>query len=183
MYTTKCKKFKGEIENYLDKEKNIFESRIDRAFYMLNLKTQLNRVKIKKKDGYHAAHLLFILTLLPLLKIPTIHSFCQKQWHQWCVARKDAFYRFKQSELRWRSFMYSVLIKISEVLNFEKYPLQERYLVIDDSCLPKRGKNIENVSFIYDHNVGRNAITGRFNCHGTILQVLDLPQDLDHFTP
>ena len=94
MYTTKCKKFKGEIENYLDKEKTIFESKIDRAFCMLNLKTQLNRVKIKKKDGYHAAHLLFILTLLPLLKIPTIHSFCQKQWHQWCVARKDGNKRY-----------------------------------------------------------------------------------------
>ena len=158
MYNTKCKKFKGEIENYLDKEKNIFESRIDRAFCMLNLKTQLNRVKIKKKDGYHASHLLFILTLLPLLKIPTIHSFCQKQWHQWCVARKDAFYRFKQSDLRWRSFMYNVLIKISEVVNFEKHPLQERYLVIDDSCLPKRGKHIENVSFIYDHHLGRSVL-------------------------
>jgi hypothetical protein len=31
MYTTKRKKFKGEIENYLAKEKNIFESRIDRV--------------------------------------------------------------------------------------------------------------------------------------------------------
>jgi len=36
MNTRNCKKFKGEIEGYLVKVKNIFESRIDRAFSMLN---------------------------------------------------------------------------------------------------------------------------------------------------
>ena len=64
MHTTNYKKFKGEIENYVTKEKKIFESRIDRTFHALNFKTQLNRVKIIKKDGYHASHLLYILTLL-----------------------------------------------------------------------------------------------------------------------
>ena len=80
MYTIKCKKFKGEIESYLSKEKNIFESRIDQVFRMLNIKTTLNQANIRKKDGYHASHLLFILSLMPLLKIPTIHSFCLKNW-------------------------------------------------------------------------------------------------------
>jgi len=158
MHTTNCRKFKGEIENYLAKEKNIFDSRIDRAFRMLNFKTQLNRAKIKKKDGYHAAHLLFKLILLPLLKIHTINSFCQKQWYHWCIAKKDAFYRFKHRPFRWRSFMYQVLNKISEMLNFEKYPLQDRYFVIDDSPIGKRGKNLENVSFIYDHSLGRSVL-------------------------
>ena len=100
MYTTKCNKFKGEIETYLSKEKNIFQSRMDRVFRMLNIKPKLNQASIRKKDGYHESHLLFILTLLPLLNIPTIHGFCRKQWHQWCVARKDAFYRFKRNPSR-----------------------------------------------------------------------------------
>jgi len=158
MDSTNCRKFKGEIEKYLCKKKNIFESRMDRVFRMLNIKTKLNQTKIRKKDGYHASHLLFIVSLLPLLRIPTIHSFCRKQWYQWCLARKDAFYRFKRNPSRWRSFMYTIIIKISETLHFEKYPLQERFFVIDDSPLPKRGKNIENVSFIYDHNVGRSVL-------------------------
>jgi hypothetical protein len=38
MHTTNCKNFKGEIEKYLAKEKNIFESRIDRAFNMLHFR-------------------------------------------------------------------------------------------------------------------------------------------------
>ena len=158
MYTTKCKKFKGEIENYLSREKNIFESRMDRVFTMLNIKTKLNQANIKKKDGYHASHLLFILSLLPLLKIPTIHTFCLKKWDHWCVARKDAFYRFQRNPSRWRSFMYAIVLKISEKLQFEKYPIKERYFVIDDSPIPKRGRNLENVSFIYDHSVGKTFL-------------------------
>ena len=158
MYTTKCKKFKGEIGTYLSKEKNIFESRMDRVFRMLNIKTKLNQANIRKKDGYHASHLLFILSLLPLLKIPTIHGFCLKKWDHWCAARKDAFYRFQRNPSRWRSFMYAIVLKISEKLRFEKYPLKERYFVIDDTPIPKRGRNIENVSFIYDHRVGRTFI-------------------------
>ena len=109
MHTTNYKKFKGEIENYVSKSGNIFESKIDRVFSMLRFKTYLNRTKIKKKDGYHTAHLLFILTLLPILKIRTVHSFCAKHLEQWSNSRKDTFYRFKNRAYRWRSFMYKVI--------------------------------------------------------------------------
>jgi hypothetical protein len=56
MYTTKCKKFKGEIETYLSNEKTIFESRMDRVFRMLTIKTKPNQANIRKKDGYHTPH-------------------------------------------------------------------------------------------------------------------------------
>jgi hypothetical protein len=158
MHTTNCRKFKGEIEKYLAKEKNIFESRIDRAFRMLHLKTKLNQSKIRKKEGHHPAHLLFIITLLPLFNIPTIHGFCRKNWDHWCSARKDAFYRFKQASCRWRSFLYAVITRMFDVLQFEQHSVKERYLVIDDSPIPKRGRKIENVSFIYDHNLGRSIL-------------------------
>ena len=80
MHTTNCKKFKGEIEKYLAKEKNIFDSRIDQTFRMLHIKTKLNQSEIRKKEGRHPAHLLFIIILLPLFKIPTIRGFCTKNW-------------------------------------------------------------------------------------------------------
>ncbi len=158
MYTTNYKKFKGEIENYVNNSNNIFESRIDHAFSMLKIRTNLSRTKIKKKDGYHAAHLLFILTLLPLLKINTVHSFCLKKWYQWSDSKKDSFYRFKQGKYRWRTFMYKVLGEILAALNIEQYPLEDRYFVIDDTVIPKRGRDIQNVSFIYDHNLGRSVL-------------------------
>ena len=158
MHTTNLRKFKGEIENYVNSRNNIFESRIERAFSFLNFKTILSRTNIKKKDGYHAGHLLFILTLLPLLKIDTVHSFCLKQWYHWSASQKDSFYRFKQRNHRWRTFMYKVMEKISDALSFDRYPLEEQYFVIDDTILIKKGRDIENVSFIYDHNINRSVL-------------------------
>jgi len=46
MFSTKCKKFKGEIENYLRNRQNQFESKIDRLFVSLRLKTWLRRTNI-----------------------------------------------------------------------------------------------------------------------------------------
>ena len=92
MHNTNQIKFKGEIEKYVNKSGNIFESKIDRVFSFLKIKTCLNRTNIKKYDGYSAAHLLFVLTLLPLLKIPTINFFCEKHLEQWSRIKKDTFY-------------------------------------------------------------------------------------------
>lgn len=159
MCTTNCKKFKGEIENYLLSGKNNFDSTIDRAFSRLKFKTWLSRTNIVKKDGYHASHLLFILFILPLLKVKTVHSFCKKHWEHWSICKKDTLYRFKQNaSYRWQSFMYKANGQILGTLEFEKIPQEQRYFVIDDTILCKLGKMIENVSYIYDHNLGRSVL-------------------------
>ena len=89
MLNTKCKKFKGEIENYLRNSQNQFECKIDRLFTSLKIKTWLCRTNIIKKDGYPASHLLFVLFMLPLLKLNNIHCFCSKGWKQWSHSSKD----------------------------------------------------------------------------------------------
>lgn len=158
MHNTNCQKFKGEIEKYVSKSNNIFDSKIDRVFSFLRIKTCLIRNNIKKYDGYAAAHLLFVLILLPLLKIPSINSFCEKHLEQWSSSKKDTFYRFKRKNYRWRSFLYKVIMEIGNLIKFENIPLKERYFVIDDTILAKIGKKIENASFIFDHNLGRSIL-------------------------
>ena len=155
MFSKKCKKFKGEIESYLRTSQNLFESKINRLFVSLKVKTWLQRTNIVKKDGYPAAHLLFVLFLLPLLKLDTIHCFCRKGWRQWSPSGKDAFYRFKQSCFRWRSFSYKFLIEL-----FNKLPDTDgqKFFVIDDTVLAKRGRHMQNLSYIYDHSQGRSVL-------------------------
>ena len=173
MSSTNCAKFKGEIENYLRNGHHNFESKIDEAFSALKFKTFLCRANIVKKEGYHAAHLLFILIILPILKVKSVHSFCQKHWQQWSKAQKDTLYRFKHNaNYRWRSFLYKTNSQIFKAIELEKTPQQERYFVIDDTILAKAGRKIENVSFIYDHNLGRSVLgfcivtLGLFTTHG-----------------
>lgn len=159
MNTTNAKRFKGEIQNYLSNHKNIFESKIDRVFSSLKIKTWLNRNGIIKKDGYSASHILFILFILPILQIETVHGFCLKQWTRWTASSKDTLYRFKNNpKYRWRSFFKKVTREILEDIDINKLPSKDRVFVIDDTNLEKRGKSIENVSYIYDHNAGRTIM-------------------------
>jgi hypothetical protein len=173
MSITNCVKFKGEIENYLSNGHHNFESKINEAFSDLKLKTILCRTNIIKNEGYHAAHILFILIILPILKVKTVHGFCKKHWQQWSRAQKDTLYRFKRNaSYRWRSFMYKTNSQIFKAIKLEKTPQQERYFVIDDTILAKLGRKIENVSFIHDHNLNRSVLgfcivtLGLFTAHG-----------------
>jgi len=158
MNTISRKKFKGEIEEYLDKEGHIFETKIDGVFKRLGFKTHMNRAKIIKKEGYHAARVLFILILLPLLKIPTVRSFCQRHLEHLTSSKKDTFYRFKSKGYRWRSFLYFIMQEIWEELDLERGPVEDRCFIIDDTILKKRGRDIENVSFVHDHTEGRTVL-------------------------
>ena len=156
--TTNCRKFKGEIQNYLKNDQQTLDIKIDRAFCSLKLKTWLCRCDIVKKDGYPASHLIFILFVLPLLRLKTVNSFCNKQWHQWSVAGKNTFYRFKHRSHRWRTLLYQVILEINRQVGIKHSKQQPCYFVIDDTVIAKRGQCIENVSYIYDHSLGRSVL-------------------------
>jgi hypothetical protein len=159
MSTTNIKKFKGEIENYLNNHQNIFESKIDGVFRSLKFKTWLSRSRIIKKDGYGASHTLFILLMMPLIQIKTVHSFCAKQWNHWSTSKKDVLYRFKNNpKFRWRSFFKKITNEILDSVEIHQTPQKDRVFVIDDTILVKLGKMMDNVSFIYDHNLGRTVL-------------------------
>ena len=158
MSTEKCEKFKGEIENYLSENQDNFDSKIDNVFSSLRVRTLLSRCGIVKEQGFHAAHVLFMLFMLPLLRLGTVHSFCKKQWEHWSSCGKDVFYRFKRKELRWRTFMAKLNLEIFHGIKLDECPSEETYFVFDDTLLEKLGKKIENVSYLFDHNAGRTLL-------------------------
>lgn len=159
MSITNEKKFKGEIENYLNTQHNAFESRIETAFKGLKLKTHLNQTRIVKQQGYSAAHICLMLVLLPMLKIKTVHGFCKKQWLQWSSSRKDTFYRFKQNpKYRWRPFNRKMNCEMLEQLAVQSVPQKDRTFIIDDTLLAKLGRMMENVSYHFDHNQNRSVL-------------------------
>ena len=159
MHTRNCRNFKGEIEFYLKNGQNVFDSKIDSVFQSLKVKTWLCRANIKKQEGYHSAHLLFILFMLPLLQLKTVHSYCRKQWQHWSVCRKDTYYRFKKNTYyRWRAFMNGINHEIFKKAEIHKLPQEDLCFVIDDTILQKTGKMIENVTYLHDHNLGRSVL-------------------------
>ncbi|MDM8552534.1 transposase [Desulfobacterales bacterium HSG2] len=158
MSVADCKKFKGEIENYLQNDQESSDSKTDSVFSSLRIRTLPGRTGIVKEQGFHAAHLLFILFMLPLMKLGTVHSFCGKQWDHWSSCGKDAFYRFKRKACRWRTFMNKLSLEIFYGIELDKCPHEESYFVVDDTLLEKLGKKMENVSHVFDHNLGRSVL-------------------------
>jgi len=158
MHTTNLKKFKGEIERYLATEQNNFDTKMARLFDSLKIATLLAITKIRKQEGYHAFTLLFTLIHLPFLQIHTVRQLCRKQYLAWSESQKDALYRFKNRGYRWRSFLYKVLQHLVDILELERVALEDKYFILDDTILAKRGKKMENVSYVFDHNLNRSRL-------------------------
>ena len=157
MHNTKTKKFKGEVDHYLQKQRHNFDSKIDDVFSTLGIKTCLSISRITKAAGFHPSHILFALVMMPILNIKTVHSYCRRIWDRWLKTGKDTFYRFKENPYNWRTFLNQVNKHIFSSINLEKSPKNETYFVLDDTITEKRGKRIENVSFVRDHNLQRNV--------------------------
>ncbi len=54
--------------------------------------------------------------------------------------------------------MYKLNLAIFYGIKLNDYPREETYFVIDDTTIKKIGKKIENVSYIFDHNLGRSVL-------------------------
>lgn len=158
MNTTNLRTFKGEIEQYLTTEQANFDSKIARLFRSLRIGTLLALTRIRKQDGYHALHLLFVLVNLPFMRIPTVNQFCRRQLEHLSQAQKDTLYRFKENGYRWRTLLYKVMERIAEALHIADTALSDLYYVVDDTILAKRGKKMENIGYVHDHNVNRSLL-------------------------
>ena len=72
-------------------------------------------------------------------------------------AHKDTFYRFlNNGSFNWRKLVY--LMALKTIAMSDEVPLKEKVLIADDSICPKSGKEIEMVSYHFDHKVRRPSL-------------------------
>ena len=152
--------FSLSLQKQIEQQHVLMDSEINRAFRELNFRSLLNRSGIIKQKGYAAITLLFLVVLLPFLK-RKLTDF----WNSQCLygqidAQKDTYYRFLNHErFNWRKLVYLVALKI---IGFcDKVPLGQKVLIADDSISAKSGKDIELVSYHYDHKVRRSILGTR----------------------
>ena len=117
----------------------------------LNLRTIATKHRITKQKGVEAFDVLLVLLNLTFLNRSIGHfiKFCRRQVY--LIGSKDVFYRFsKRTDIRWREFLLDlgclVINKLGSVSSWSK-----RVLILDDSIIPKKGKNFEGLSWVFDH--------------------------------
>jgi hypothetical protein len=134
------------------------DSDINQALRELKVGSMLRKSNIIKQKGYCTQTLLFFIILLPFIK-RTLCSFWTSSWiSRQTEAHKDTWYRFLNCErFNWRRLVNCFALKI---INFtDDVPLKDKVLIADDSIAPKTGKEMELVSYHFDHK-SRKSILG-----------------------
>lgn len=153
--------FSLSLQKQIQNQTISIDTEINRALQELKFRSLLKRSGITKNKGYATISLLFLFVLLPFLK-RKLTDF----WNSQCLenqidAQKDTYYRFLNHErFNWRKFVYVLALKV--IAHSDDTPLKEKVLIADDSISAKTGKDIELVSYHFDHKIGRSILG---NCY------------------
>jgi hypothetical protein len=156
LHNTKIARFQGQIETALKNFRAGLELRIKELFAVLHIQSHLTGAGIRKHEGASARQLLFVLTNLTFLHIKSVHDLLRRPLKSLFKAQKDAFYRFKKAEWSWGPFYRRFLAYLGRRLKWSQ-TARDNCLILDTSALPKRGKRLENLSFVYDHSQGKTV--------------------------
>ena len=156
MHNRKIARFQGQIETALKNFRADLELRIKELFAVLHIQSHLTGAGIRKCEGFSPVQLLFVLTNLVFLHIKTVHDLLHRPLKSLFQAQKDVFYRFKKAEWSWGPFYRRFLAYLGRRLKWTQ-TARDNCFILDTSALPKRGKRLENLSFVYDHSQGKTV--------------------------
>jgi len=152
--------FSLSLQKQISKQKIVIDSEINSAFKELRFRSLLNRSGIRKARGYTTITLLFLIVLLPFIKRKLTDIWNSEYLTNSTNAQKDAFYRFLNCEtFNWRRFVYLLALKV--IACSDDVPLRQKVLIADDSLVPKSGKDMELVSYHFDHKTNRSILSNQ----------------------
>ena len=154
MHNRKIARFQGQIETALKNFRAGLELRIKELFTVLHVQSHLTAAGIRKREGVSPRHLLFVLTNLVFLHLKTVHDLLHRPLQALVLAQKDTFYRFKQAEWSWGPFYRRFLAHLGRRLGWAE-TARDHCFILDTTVLPKRGRRLEHLSFVYDPALGR----------------------------
>lgn len=142
--------FSLSLQKELDQRNLSMDSEINKSFKELKIRSLLHQSNIYKQKGYATVAILYYVLLLPFIQKYLTCFWNTEQFKNLIEAQKDTFYRFLNHErFNWRNFLY--LLSIQIMARYDKAPLRDRVLIADDTITPKSGKNMELVSYHFDH--------------------------------
>jgi len=145
------------VQREIEKHRLNLESEIDKSMVRLGFRTLLSQAGIRKEKGFAPVSVLLVLILLPFLKESVRSMWTKEYCSRFLNAQKDTIYRFlNHCRFNWRRF---ITILINRVLAItDSSPFNDRVLIVDDSVLPKTGKEMELVSYHFDHKTNRSQL-------------------------
>ncbi|MFZ2631264.1 MAG: transposase [Desulfosalsimonadaceae bacterium] len=153
--------FSLSLQKQVEQQRIIYDSEINKAFNELKIKSLLKRSGIVKEKGYPTISLVFIYVLVPFFKKKLSEYWNSKYIQNHIKAQKDVYYRFINCErFNWRKFIYFVALKIIHFC--DDVPLSQKVLIADDTIAAKTGKEMELVSYHFDHKIHRTILGNQY---------------------
>ena len=153
--------FSLSLQKQFGTERIIDDHELNQAFTALKFSSMVRSSNIIKKRGRETLTLLFAFILMPFLKRSLTGFWNCRYLQNYVQAHKDTFYRFLNNEtFNWRRLVYLVALKV--IATNDDVSLGEKALIADDSVCPKTGKEIELVSYHFDHKVNRSILGNQY---------------------
>ena len=148
-----------EIKKVLDEHQYSINAIIFDAMGTFKLNSIIRKAGFAKQDGYGVAEILALMIMLPLLLLNSVNSLYRSEFQKITTMKKDAIDRLKNHEkMPWRRILYGVAKRFQTLTNPEKVVADTAAFIIDETTDPRVGRHIENVSYIFDHVVGKTRL-------------------------
>jgi hypothetical protein len=123
----------------------------------LGIRTLLHKAGISKEKGFAPSVLVFVLILLPMIKESLTAFWSGKYFSHLLEARKDTYYRFLNCQFfNWRRLVSLLVSRL--IAKHDTTMFSEKVLIADDTLLHKTGKEMELVSYHFDHTSKRSQL-------------------------
>lgn len=155
-FSKKIEQVQGEVEKYIEKEQDKIIPEFYRACRKMKLGHFLNRNNIRKEQGHPLMQVLLVLLMIPFIRLKTINQFWCKNFEGILDAQKDTYYRLvNNASYNWQGLLHAMVLRAMQLTRNQE---RDNMFIIDDTVCSKRGKCMENVSYIFDHTVGRAVL-------------------------
>lgn len=154
MQHNKSKKNLSEINNYCTNSSELVKTSTS-LLKELNL-SYINKILSKAKiKGIKSSAIFQTLFILRFLDFKNIQQLMLSGYSKELNHKKDVLYDFmKNNRVDWRRIVWlfvNQILKIIDRKSISKKSDTTKYLIVDDSLLPKTGKKIELIGKVYDH--------------------------------
>lgn len=120
----------------------------------MKLSEGLTEFKSFKSRGFDFKTVLAVLVSMVVSPEKTVHSYLNSATGEGSMMGKNVFYRMKNSpSVCWRMLLWHLVMRFLKVTSedCDTPGLLFRYLIFDDSTLPKTGKRMEKIGRVWDH--------------------------------
>jgi len=123
-------------------------------FKALKLSESLSAFQSFKIRGFDFKSVLAVMVCMVVSPEKTVHSYLNSATGEGSVMGKDVFYRMKNSPSAcWRMLLWHLVMRFLKVTSQDEAGTETttRYLIFDDTTLPKTGKCLEKIGRVWDH--------------------------------